>query len=156
MTVSSNSSSGAPIERIASPGKVWTTGLIAAVLSSIGNLLVWFISAQAFNVPYNLQMAGMQNSPPFPFLVVTATFIGVLGGTLLFSLLPRVTKRPITVFRIVAIVVLLISFAQPALLLTSFSPMVGPVETSTVIALEIMHVVAGVITIGLLTTRARA
>lgn len=150
-TTVNNSSS---TEQIAAPGKVWQTGLIAAAVAAVLNLIVYFI-ASAAGVPFNLTPAGMP-APPFPFLVVFATFVGVLLGTLVFQLLPRVTRRPISTFRIVAIVALVLSFAQPLLLTTGALPLSEPVQTSTILVLEIMHLVAGVSAIYFLTTRARA
>jgi len=143
-----------PREQIASPTQVWQAGLLAAVIASVGNLIVYFI-ANAAGMAFNLMPADVP-APPFPLVVVMATFIGILLATLVFSLMPRITQRPISMFRIVGGVALVLSFLQPLLLTTGMMPLPEPVSTGTVLVLELMHVIAGVTAIYLLTTRARA
>lgn len=140
-------------ESIAALGRVWQTGLLAASAASAANLVIYFITS-ALGVSFDFMPEGMP-APPFFMAVIFATFVGVLAGTLLFSLMPRFSRRPVSTFRTVAIIALVLSFAQPLMLLTGILP--GPsVGINTVLVLEIMHVVAGVIAIWLLTTRARA
>jgi hypothetical protein len=139
-------------EQLAAPGKIWITGLIAAVVATIGNLILYFIT-NALGVSFNIAPPGVP-APPFAIAVISATFIGVLLGTLVFSLMPRFTKRPITNFRTVAIIALVLSFIQPLFLLTGA---MGPAPSiATILVLEVMHIVAGVSAIYFLTTRARA
>lgn len=153
MATTVNNSSSAS-EQIAAPSKVWQTGLIAVAVAAVLNLIVYFV-ANALGISFNITPPSMP-APPFPFLVTFATVVGVLLGTLVFQLLPRVTRRPISTFRIVAIVALVLSFAQPLLLTTGAMQLSEPVQTSTILVLEIMHLVAGVAAIYFLTTRARA
>ncbi|MDZ4769655.1 MAG: DUF6069 family protein [Chloroflexota bacterium] len=144
----------APQERIAPAARVWTIGVTAAVIASVINVIIYAI-ASALGVTFNISPAGM---PPIPFavIVVGATVIGVLVGTLVFTLMPRFTQRPVSLFRTVAIVVLILSLAQPLLLMTGMMPTPEPVTIGTIIALELMHIAAGATAIYLLTTRARA
>jgi hypothetical protein len=91
--------------------------------------------------------------------VFAATAIQVTLGVGVFALMGKVSRRPISTFRIVAIVVLLLSLFQPILAgLGLFAPPVSGNVSFTpaiVISMMLMHVVAGVFTIWVLTTQAR-
>jgi lysylphosphatidylglycerol synthetase-like protein (DUF2156 family) len=141
-------------ERLAPAGRIWQTGLLAAAVAAVINLVIYFI-AQAAGVNFNFMPPEMP-APPFAMAVIFATFVGVLLGTLVFSLMPRFSQRPVSTFRIVAIVALVLSFAQPFLLTTGMMPTAGPVGIGTVLVLELMHLVAGAAAIYFLTTRGRA
>ncbi|MDX1990775.1 MAG: DUF6069 family protein [bacterium] len=143
-----------PQERIAAPAKVWQTGLLAAVIASVANVVVYLI-ASALGIEFNITPPDVP-APPFVLVVIFATTIGILLGTFVFTLMPRFSQRPISTFRIVAIVALVLSFAQPFMLTTGMIPTSEPVAISTVLTLEVMHVIAGAVVIYLLTTRARA
>lgn len=80
--------------------------------------------------------------------VITSTIIGTLVGAIVFALLARFTRRPITIFRIVAAVVLVLSFVTP---LTIPNAPIG-----MILALELMHIVAAGVLVWALTTRSRA
>ena len=149
MSVSSGS-----VERLAPAGRIWQAGLLAAVIAAVINVVLYLI-AQAAGVNFNFMPADMP-APPFAFAVIFATFVGVLLGTLGFTLMPRFSQRPISTFRIVAIVALVLSFAQPLLLTSGMMPTAAPVGIGTILVLELMHIVAGVAAIYLLTSRGRA
>jgi hypothetical protein len=140
------------VEQIAPTGKVWQTGLLAVVVAAVLNLIVYLVAA-ALNVPFNITPPGMP-APPFAMAVIFATAIGILLGTLLFQVMPRFSKKPVSTWRMVAIIALVLSFAQPLLLMTGAMGPAAPI--STVVVLELMHLIAGVVTIYLLTTRAQA
>ncbi|MCS7071926.1 MAG: DUF6069 family protein [Anaerolinea sp.] len=148
--------STAPVsqEQLAPAGRVWRVGAIAAAIAAVVNVIIWLI-ASVLGVPFNISPPQL---PPIPFAipVVLATVVGVLAGTLVLTLMPRFSQRPITTFRTVAIIALVLSFAQPLLLLTGAMPTSGPVGIETIIVLEIMHVAAGAVAIYFLTTRTRA
>lgn len=78
--------------------------------------------------------------------VIMASAFGVLAGAGVYAILGRLTKRPVLIFRIVAIAVLLFSFLQPAIAFAG-----API--GFVLGLELMHLIAGTIAIVLLTTR---
>ncbi len=141
-------------ESLAPASRIWQTGLLAAVIAAAVNVVVYLIAA-ALGIPFNITPPDMP-SPPFAVAVIAATFIGVMLGTLVFSLMPRFSQRPVSTFRTVAIIVLVLSFAQPLLLMTGMMPGAPVVGLPTVLVLEIMHVVAGVVAIWMLTNRARA
>ncbi len=141
-------------EVLAPARQIWQVGILAAVVAAILNAIVYLI-ASALGVTFAFFPPEIP-TPPFLLVAVGATVVGVLAGTFVYTLMPRFSKRPISTFRTVAIVVLVLSFAQPLLLLTGLFPVPEPVGIGTILALEIMHIVAGVACIGLLTTRARA
>jgi hypothetical protein len=78
------------------------------------------------------------------------TAIGVLGGVIVFAILSRTVRQPVHVFRIVALVVLLVSLTPDVLLFLADSRMIPGLTVPGVIALMVMHVVAWAITIRLL------
>jgi hypothetical protein len=148
------SASTTTVERLAPAGRIWQTGLLAAAIAAVANLIIYFI-AQALGVNFNFMPAEMP-SPPFPVAIIGATFVFTLIGTLILTLLPRFSQRPISTFRIVAIIALVLSFAQPFFLTSGMMPTAGPVGMNTVVSLLLMHLVSGIIAIYLLTTRTRA
>jgi hypothetical protein len=146
------STSALPAERLAPAGRVWMNGLIAGIIAAVANLVVYFI-ASALGVTFNIMPPDMP-APPFALAVAFSSILFILIGTFVLTLMPRFSQRPISTWRTVAIVALVLSLAQPLALLTG---MMGPPPAiSTIIVMEIMHVVAGVIAIYWLTTRARA
>ncbi len=141
-------------ERLTPSGHIWQTGLLAGAIASVGNLILYAI-ASALGVSFNFLPADIP-APPFALAVVAATMVGAVLGTLLLTLMPRFTPRPLTRWRQIAIIALVLSFFQPLLLTSGVMPTPAPVELATIVVLEIMHVLAGVTIIYLLTTRARA
>jgi hypothetical protein len=91
--------------------------------------------------------------------VFAATAIQVAIGVGVFALMGKFARRPISTFRTVAIVVLLLSFLQPIMggLGLFVPPISGNVSfaPAIVISMMLMHIVAGLFTIWVLTTQAR-
>jgi hypothetical protein len=91
--------------------------------------------------------------------VFAATAIQVALGVGVFALMGKLARRPISTFRTVAIVVLLLSLLLPLMagLGLLVPPMSGNVSITPaiVISMMLMHIVAGVFTIWVLTTQAR-
>ncbi len=143
----------ATTETLAPAGRIWMTGLLAGVIAGIANLVIYFI-ANALGVAFNIAPPDLP-APPFPLMVVLISIVFILIGTFVLTLMPRFSQRPISTWRTVAIVALVLSFLQPLLLLTGMGGM-PTAGLNTVIVLEIMHLVAGIVAIYLLVTRARA
>jgi hypothetical protein len=124
----------------------WTA--IAAVASAVANSIVFFI-AQAMGIFNDVSVTMGGNSMPFfvvPVIASSILFILVGGG--LMWVIARFNARPISTWRIVAIVALILSFGMP------LAPNTFANATPAFLAtLLLMHVIAGVITIYLLTTR---
>lgn len=123
----------------------WT--VIAAVVSAIANTVIYFI-AQALGIFDDVLVTMGGGSDPFllpPVIGSSITFV-LVGGALMW-LIARFSQRPISTWRIVAIVGLILSFGMP------FSPNAfANATTSFYVVLILMHIVAAIITIYLLTT----
>lgn len=117
-------------------------GLLAAMVAAAANSLVRAISVILFDIPPDFQPLTL--GP-----VVISSVVGALGATVVFAVVVRFARRPIRLFRTVAVVVLLLSFLNPILAL----PEAG---LQTILTLEFMHVVVAAVSVGLLTTLIRS
>lgn len=112
--------------------------LVAALISAVANAIVFLVSG-ALNVPLAI--------PTPPDLVVTeitlaavvaASTLPAVGAAVLLYLLERFTKRGRTIFIIVTVVVLALSYVS----LIIFPETVA---VSTRLAMGVMHLVPGVV-----------
>ena len=114
---------------------------MAAVLAAAANALVLVIWLSLF---------GAVVVPPDEVLtlgpVVAASAIGAIGAAVVFGIIGRFSRRPVRVFRITALVVLLLSLV-PIPLQGVAGPSAG--------ALILMHVMAAAIVVGVLTATPR-
>ncbi len=128
-------------------GRLLWVALLAIAAAVVANVLVRTVAVVLFDV-----------SPEFPPLAlgptVVFTVVGVLGAVLVFALVARFARRPVRLFRRIALVVLLISFVPNILLLVSDSVPGAAVPAVGTLMLE--HVVAWAVSVGILTTLARA
>lgn len=132
-------------ERVAFGKLAWVAPLTALV-ASIGNLIIYALARAGGALPDSVVMP--MNGQPLPAAaVVLSTVAGVAGATAVYALLGRFTRRPITIFRIVAAIVLVLSLASP------FG--IAGAGGAYVAVLLAMHFVTAVVAVGLLTTRAR-
>ena len=123
--------------------RVWVAGGAAFLLSLIANALVRILVKAVF--PISHLFAALQEWQGIIFL----TFVGVLGATVVFAILARLTKHAIRVFRGLALILLLLSFIPNILMLTTN----GPGATIPAVgSLMVMHVITAGITVWLLTT----
>jgi hypothetical protein len=124
-------------------GRLLWVGPLAVLAAVIANVLVSITAVALLGI-----------SPEFDPLhvgpVIGFTVVGVLGAVIVFALIARFSRRPVCLFRRIALVVLLLSFV-PDLSLLYASPYAGTTVQS-VIVLMLMHVVAWLISVGLLTT----
>lgn len=130
-------------ERIAS-GRLLKVGALAIGASVVANLIIRIIFVNLLGIGSEFPPLGW--GPPIIF-----TIMGVLGAVIVFAIVARFAKRPIRLFRIIALVVLVLSLL-PDLGLLNANAMPGT-SLGSVIALMLMHVAAGAITIWLLTTQ---
>lgn len=110
------------------------------------NAILILVTSNQFEGVYFESPGGAQEFTVMP--VVFASIVAIALGGVLLAVLDRFTKRPITIWRWVAIVFLVISLAQPFVFLEGDNVTIAPR-----IILIIMHIVAGGLTIYLLTTR---
>jgi hypothetical protein len=124
--------------------KLWWVALVAAAAAAAVNAVIYFIASALGAFPPTLMTPAGQPLTVVP--VIFSSVVGVIGGSIVYAILGRFLKRPVAIFRIVALVVLVLSFAQPLI--------IAGASALDIVVLEIMHVVAGAFAIGLLTTMA--
>jgi hypothetical protein len=122
-------------------GRLLWVGPLAAVTAAVTNILVRTISVALFDIAPGFQPLAL--GP-----VVVSSIVGALGATIVFAVVGRFARRPIRLFRIIAVVVLLLSFLNPLVVLPGASSQI-------ILTLEFMHLVVAAISVALLTTLAR-
>lgn len=125
-------------------GRLVPVGLLAAFVAAIANAVVYLVAVAAGAMPQDIVVNG-QGPITLP-VVATMSVFGAVAGTAVYALIGRFAQRPVRVFRVVAAVVLVLSFVTP------FTISGAPV--SMILALELMHVFAAAVIVGLLTTMA--
>lgn len=123
--------------------------LPAAAVAAVANLAVFVVAKGLFDVsfvmPYRGPNAASGRLPAA--MVVIASVVPAIAAAVLLWALGRFARRPLTVFWVIASLALLASVGGPLSLRQT--------ETSTRVALIVMHVVAAAVTVGLLTASAR-
>jgi hypothetical protein len=137
-------------ERVA-PGRLWRAGLATLGGALAANLILWAIARAMLSIPPEFAPL----ATPAPAIIFT-TF-GVVGATLVLALIARFARRPIAIFRIVAVVMLLLS------LLPNIGMMLDPATapfpgatTASAVFLALMHLPPAILCIWLLPALARA
>ena len=128
-------------ERIAVGRLLWV-GPLTAIIAAVATILVRMLAVVVFDIPSDFQPLTL--GP-----VVVSSIVGALGATIVFAVVGRFARLPIRLFRIIAVVVLLLSFLNPILALPEAS-------LQTIFTLEFMHVVVAAVSVGLLTSLARS
>lgn len=135
-------STAIPTERIAL-GRLWWASLLAGIAAIVANVLIYFIASAAGAIPQSVLIPGM-NQPITVVLVILNSFVPAILAAVLLALLNRFTRRPVRIFRIIAAVLLVLSFANPLTL--------PGAPLAMILALDLMHIVAAAIIVGVLTT----
>ena len=126
---------------------LWAVPLAAAA-AALATAVVYGVVETAGALPDNVLVDTPTGRAPLGLSAVMFTsVVGALGATVVFALVGRFAHHPIRTFRIVAAVVLVLSFATPLTI-----PGAPP---AMVLTPELMHVVATVCIVGVLTTLAR-
>lgn len=135
-------------ERIAGR-RVLPVALLAAVSAAVINVALfeaaWWLDLISHSVSVPLPSG---KGPMTAAAVILSSIAGVAGAAVVLMVINRLSRRPATVFRIVATVALVLSLAGPITI---------PDAPATMIAtLSLMHVVVWGASVGLLPTMARA
>ncbi len=133
-------------ERVAFWRVLWA-GPLAAVAAAVANAVVYFVASALGAMPQDVIV---EDSGPVTLEpVIFASVIGAVGAVVVFAIVALlVRQRPIRVFNVVATVALVLSF---------YTPFTIPGAPAAMVAtLLLMHVVAAVVIVGVLTTLARA
>lgn len=129
-----------------SPGRLLWVGPLAGAVAAVVNAVIFLLASGLGAIPQDIVVPGQGPITLGP--VVVSSFVPALLGAGLLALLVRFTRRPVRVFRIVALVALVLSFVTP------FSLAGAP--AAMVLTLLLMHVAAAAVIVGVLTTLARA
>ena len=124
----------------------WTRAATAVVGAILANLAVWWLGVTFVDVPSGF--------PPLdgPGPTIFFTAVGAVGAVVVYKLVSAFSSSPDSVFRGIAVVVLLLSFVPDAWLLSAGGREAVPGATAPAVAvLATMHVVAAVIIVAALT-----
>jgi len=120
-------------------------GPLTIVAAAIGTFVIRTVAVALLDVGNFLPLSF---APPLVF-----TVIGVLGAVLTFALIGRFAQQPIVLFKRLALGVLVVSFVPDILLLVV--PQVIPGTTGAAVSvLAVMHLLAWLISVRMLTTLA--
>lgn len=134
-------------EKIAYGKLPWVT-LLAALAAAVVNVLIYFAASGLGTIPGSILIPTPTGEHPLTVaLVAVSSVVGAIGAAIVLAIIGLFAPRPIRLFRIVAIIVLVLSFAMP---LT-----IPGAPVAMILSLEVMHVAAWVVIVGLLTTLAR-
>ena len=133
-------------DRISLRKLVWV-GPVTIVSTVIVNLIVRSIAVSIFGVPETFHSLQAPS-------VIGSTIVFVLMALLAFVLVNRFTRRPIHTYRVLAFVVLCISFLGPVMALVGLFPAAG-MNLTIFWSMIVMHIVSAIIVVSLLTTLTR-
>jgi hypothetical protein len=137
-------STAIPAERIAL-GRLWWASLLAGLGATVANVVVYLIAAAAGAIPQTVLVPTFDQPTPITVVpVIINSFAPALVAGVLLALLNRFARRPVRVFRVIAAIALVLSFANPFMI--PGAPLV------MIIVLNLMHVIAAAIIVGVLTT----
>lgn len=123
---------------------LWRAGLIAAIISSVGNGIVYGIGRAADTIPQSVMVDTPTGEDPITFApVIMFSILPVIIATLLYAVLLRSTQRPARMFWIIGTVVLVASFISP---LT-----IPDAPAKMIVTLNLMHVVTALAAMGTIT-----
>jgi hypothetical protein len=125
-------------EHVALRKLIWV-GPLTLVATVIVNLILRSIAASLFGVPETFQYL----QAPY-----------IIGSTIAFVLVSRFAQCPMQFYRLLAFVVLCISFLSPVMALVGLFPAPG-MTLSIFWTMIVMHCVSAIIVVGLLTTLTR-
>ena len=133
-----------PAERIDYRRLLWVAPLTAAV-AAVANLALYFIADALGAFPDTVHRPNGQALGSGP--VIGVTIMGVVAAAIVFAVLGRFSARPIRLFRIIALVALVLSFAPAFGIAGAGAAYIG--------SLLLMHVIAALAAVGFFTALAR-
>jgi Family of unknown function (DUF6069) len=133
-------------EHIALRRLIWV-GPLTVASTAVVNLIIRSIAVTIFGVPETFHYLQAPS-------VIGSTIVFVLVALLAFVLVNRFARRPIQFYRILALVVLCISFLGPVMALVGLFPAPG-MTLSIFWTMIVMHIVSAIIVVGLFTTLTR-
>ena len=147
MSTIANFTNAPSSERVAPIKQLAWVGPLGGVIAAVANLLVYFIAQPLAGGELHHQMGPGNPIEVLPLAaVIVASFVPSIFATLLYAGLGRFTRRPVTIFTIIAVAFGLLSLGSPLSL---------AVETASKLALSLMHIVAAAAITGTLVTLGR-
>ncbi len=140
--------SNEPTSRIAL-SKIAVGTIVGALAAAAVNAVVFFIADAAGSFPEDVlvESPGGDLAPIGVGTVILATIFQLVVAGIVFAVISRFSARPIRLFWYVAMVVLVLSFALP------FT--ISDAPGDMIVALLLMHLLAAVIGVGIMTRVAR-
>ncbi len=127
-------------------GRLWWVGLLTIIAAVVVNILISLLAKALFAVAPTFL--------PLQIVFIPFTVFGSLGAIIVFALLGRFARRPISTFRRTVWIVLLVSFIPD--LLVGFSRPFPGTTPQVVGTLMLMHVATAMICLNTLTRLNRA
>jgi hypothetical protein len=121
---------------------VWV-GPLTIVIAALVNLVIRTIAVAFFGVPDGF----VYLQAPF---VIGSTVVFLVLALVAFILVGRFTRRPVSFYRILALVALFVSFLNPVMALAGLFPAPG-MNLHIFWTMIVMHIVTAIITVSLLT-----
>lgn len=88
--------------------------VIAAVAAAIVNAVIYLIARGLDTIPREVLISGPAGDEPLGLIpVIFASIFGVLGAGVVFALCAKFSSRPVRLFQIISVVVLVLSFISP-------------------------------------------
>ncbi|GAB3641669.1 DUF6069 family protein [Spirosoma arcticum] len=112
--------------------RLLTVAPLAGLIAAAVNAVLFYIGTATGAIPASLIIPNA-GQPLTVIPVIVASFVPAIAAGLLLALLNRFTKRPLRIFNIIAIILLVLSFSSP------FS--IPNVPVGMVVILNLMHVV---------------
>lgn len=108
--------------------------LVAAVAAAIVNAVTFWIARGLDTIPREVLISGPAGDEPLGLIpVIFASIFGVLGAGVVFALCAKFSSRPVRLFQIISVIVLVLSFISP------FT--ISGVPAKMIITLILMHIV---------------
>ena len=126
-------------------GRLARVGVVAVAVAGVTNVLIRTVAVSVFGIGEGFLPLGVGPTVLF-------TVWGMLGAVVAFGLILRFARRPVRLFRRVALVVLLISLVPDVLML--FSGSMPGATVAGVVTLMVEHVASWAVAVGVLTTLA--
>ena len=127
---------------------IWVSGLIALIGSLIANAIVDTVFFPMTGVPESVMTFNIAGP------VGAFTTIGVIGATIVYAVVRKLSSDPNKVFIRIAAVVLIVSFL-PDLFVHNLGPMFAAITTSGAVLLMAMHILCAAVTVTVLTKLTR-
>lgn len=124
-------------------GRLARVGVVAVAVAGVTNVLIRTVAVSVFGIGEGFLPLGVGPTVLF-------TVWGMLGAVVAFGLILRFARRPVRLFRRVALVVLLISLVPDVLML--FSGSMPGATVAGVVTLMVEHVASWAVAVGVLTT----